>query len=197
MNDSNRSEIDGEMEDQIFTYGLPQKLFQNAFTKEHYDFVNWIGSDGNTYDNEQEMSSYTGDDLELSAVWKPSKYYVYFESDDESSGSMERQEFIYGQSQTLSPNQFIKEHYDFLGWIGSDGNRYANEEEIELSSNLSLTANWSRITSTMIFYRDEEHNRIDSSSDSTPPESAQQDSTPQLFMQPPSQSQSQITMIYL
>ena len=184
----NESTVTGEMEDQFFRYGVAQKLNPNQFKKEHYDFVSWIGNDGNTYENKKEMSSYRGDDLELSAQWAPSKYYVRFNGIGETSGTMDDQEFTYGVPQRLNPNQFEKKNHTFIGWTDDNGREISDRQEIELSSDINLDANWSRITATMTFYKE-----IESNSPQSAPPPEEMETTEDADVEVPSQ----ITIIYL
>jgi len=68
----------GTMEDQVFTYGIEEKLHKNAFTreKEHYTFIGWAESDSSSspeYDDCELISSsicYSGkNETSLYAVW--------------------------------------------------------------------------------------------------------------------------------
>lgn len=196
----NDEEATGIMESVSFIYeDTNAKLPENEFIKEHYDFINWIGSDENIYEDKQEMSSYTGGDLELSACWEPTKYQVEFDANCETSVTMDPQEFTYGIPQKLIQNKFVNENYDFAGWIDSDGNRYQDEEEIMVSSDMYLIADWSRISSTFTFYRTPEQNSIQENPESSPEVTESPSQSGPLLMQaaPPQQVQSQITLIYL
>ena len=196
----------GQMDPAVFTYGDEYaRLPRNKFIKEHYDFINWIDISGFEYENEQELSSYNGDGGELSAQWGLASYYAYFNGNDETSGTMDRQQFIYGEPQQLNPNQFTKDHYSFDGWVDLNGKRYADKAEIELSSNIYLTAAWSRITSIMTFYlydhaiESTEDDSIMPSPpppDSAPPDDDQDSDSSSMNASPPQQSNSQITMLY-
>ena len=68
----------GTMEDQVFTYGIEEKLHKNAFTseKEHYTFIGWAESDSSSspeYDDCELISSSICSDgnseVSLYAVW--------------------------------------------------------------------------------------------------------------------------------
>ena len=189
----------GQMDPVSFTYGDEYaRLPRNEFIKEYHEFINWIDISGFEYENEQELSSYDGDGGELSAQWTPSKYYVTFDGNGETSGTMPDQTFTYGIPQALYPNQYTKDNYTFRLWTGNNGRDYIDCEEIELSSNLVLQAQWDRISSTFTFYRTPDQNLIQENPESSPEvtESPSQ-SGPLLTQSTPPSQQSQITMIYL
>ena len=95
----------------------------NTYTKDHYTFGGWYYSTDTTkgaspINGGEELSGLTGN-ITLVAKWIPDTYYVVFNpntTDTGLTGTMGKQTFIYGQSQTLTPNGFVLPGYIFKGW---------------------------------------------------------------------------------
>lgn len=80
-------------------------------------------------------------DLTLTAQWTANTYYVHFDGNGSTSGSMDNQSFTYDAAlQALTDNAFDRTGYAFAGWaIAADGAvMYANQEEVQ---NLTADAN--------------------------------------------------------
>ena len=143
----------GSMSNQVFTYGISQKLSKNTFTRNGYDFVGWTTNadgTGTSYTNEQSISI-TGNKT-LYAKWKVKEFTVTFNANG-GSGSMERQTFEYGKAQKLNTNSYTKTGYNFTGWTTNadgTGTKYNNKQEISITSNITLYANWEENTSYVI-----------------------------------------------
>ena len=76
----------GEMEDQTFTYGKAAELTANTFTKKGYTFKGWTSSDGNIYNDKQNVSNLTsidGGTVTLTALWERNVYVISLEAPDE------------------------------------------------------------------------------------------------------------------
>ena len=75
-------------------------------------------------------TSVVNDEISLT-VTKP-KYKIVFDPNN-GTGSMEDEEFEYGETKILSSNTFTREHYSFIGWNTKDdgtGIGYNNEDSI-------------------------------------------------------------------
>ena len=73
----------GEMADQTFTYGKAAELTANAFTKTGYTFKGWTSSDGNIYNDKQNVSNLTsidGGTVTLTALWERNVYVISLEA---------------------------------------------------------------------------------------------------------------------
>ena len=70
-----------------------------------------------------------------------------FESNG-GEGDMPAQVAVSGSSIKINKNTFKKNGYRFKKWIGSDGNEYSDEEEITITSSLTLTAEWEEASYT-------------------------------------------------
>ena len=102
-----------------------------------------IGTDGKLQAN---VSGYTGangiwiatESKTLYAKWTPHTYYVKFNGNGSTSGSMSDQTFTYGTAQKLTANAFEKTGYNFAGWATTaNGNVvYLDKQSV---SNLTAT----------------------------------------------------------
>lgn len=123
-------------------------------TRAGYTFKGWysgsggtgsmvIGTDGKLQAN---VSGYTGANgiwiateiKTLYAKWTPHTYYVKFNGNGSTSGSMSDQTFTYGTAQKLTANAFEKTGYNFAGWATTaNGNVvYLDKQSV---SNLTAT----------------------------------------------------------
>ena len=82
-------------------------------------------------------------------VWQLSdggKVRVTFDKNDENAtGTMEEQEFTFGQAANLTANSFTRTGYTFIGWntkADGTGTSYTNEQSVTLLGDLILYAQW-------------------------------------------------------
>ena len=98
----------GEMADQTFTYGEAAELTANTFTKTGYTFKGWTSSDGNIYNDKQNVSNLTsidGGTVTLTALWKAKEITITLKDidnatiisteTDSSGNSIERNTTLY------------------------------------------------------------------------------------------------------
>ncbi len=81
----------------------------------------------------------------LYARWQGITYSVSFNGNGNTSGSMPAQNIIYGASQNLSANGFIKTGHTFAGWSTSSGGsvEYLNQATYSIGTgNATLYAKW-------------------------------------------------------
>ena len=156
---------EGSMEDQAFVYDVEQELYSNEFSKDGYVFDGWnteSDGSGNSYSNGESvvnLSSKDGDIVVLYAQWTPIHFYIRFNGNGNTGGTMSDQMFTYGQPDTLNINRFTKSGYTFMGWnTEPDGNgyRYVDGQTImNLSSTdgttIDLYAQWSKNNYSVIF----------------------------------------------
>lgn len=77
-------------------------------------------------------------------------YTVTFEPNG-GSGVMSSQVFVDGVEKALSPNEFARENYNFSGWntmSDNTGTSYADREEISLTADMTLYAQWTYASSS-------------------------------------------------
>ncbi len=165
----------GTMSNQTFTYDKDQNLTANSFTKTGYTFAGWATSkDGNVvYSNGQSVKNLaTSGTVTLYAKWTANTYYVAFNGNGATSGSMSNQAFTYDAAeQALTANSYGRQHtvsynanggttastsatnttstYTFVNWnteANGSGTPYKNQysgNNLIPSGTLTLYAQWS------------------------------------------------------
>ena len=153
----------GTMADQSFTYDVAQNLTANSFTKTGFTFAGWATSANGAvaYTNGQSVSNLTttkNGTVNLYAKWTANTYYVAFNGNGSTSGSMGNQTFAYATAQNLTANAYVKvdvvnfdsnggscaatsvsKNAAFAGWAtSSDGAKAYNDKQSV--SNLTSTA---------------------------------------------------------
>lgn len=137
----------GSTAQETFTYGTAKALTANGFTRTGYTFKNWNKNSSGTstsYSNKQSVSNLTTTNkgtVNLYAQWTPNTYYVSFNGNGSTSGSMKKETFTYGTSQALTSNAFSKgTAYSFNGWntkADGSGTSYTNGQSVK---NLTSTS---------------------------------------------------------
>lgn len=138
---------DGTMTDQIFVYGEAQKLLDNTYTRKGYTFKGWSldpNATVRTYKDEQSVKNLTEEDggiVILYAVWEGKPYFVHYDGNGATSGSMPDSSHVYGTPSPLTANQYAKTGYLFKNWNtkkDGSGKTYQNGESV---TNLTSTKN--------------------------------------------------------
>ena len=71
----------------------------------------------------------TSESQTVYAKWKPNTYYVKFNGNGNTGGSMSNQTFTYDTGQNLTANAFKKTGYNFVGWATSaSGNKVYDDK---------------------------------------------------------------------
>ena len=91
--------------------------------------VHALAHDGNIYVRTAEPATLT--------IYK--QYYVQFNANG-GEGNMEKQSFVYGETQALSANQFTREGHAFLGWSTTQNGEVVYGDKAEVT-NLTPTNN--------------------------------------------------------
>jgi len=89
-------------------------------------------------------TDYTQD---FSITVNPKIYTITFMPNG-GTGSMNPQEFTYNEPQNLTPNNFTKTGYKFIGWntqANGNGETYEDEQNIMIDGNKTLFAQWELI----------------------------------------------------
>jgi uncharacterized repeat protein (TIGR02543 family) len=145
----------GTMTPSTHTYGVPQNLSANAFTRTGYIFVRWTteaNGNGTQYADGESVSGLSfidGAAVSLYAQWRPINYTVTYNANG-GIGTMWQSSHTYDVPQNLNANTFTKGGYIFGGWTAeSDGSGapYADEAGVlNLSSingaEVNLYARW-------------------------------------------------------
>ena len=171
----------GSMSNLSMTYDVAKALTANAFKKTGYSFVSWnTKSDGSgtKYTNKQSvknLSATNGATINLYAQWSPITYYVKFNGNGSTSGSMSDEALKYDTAKALTANAFKREftvtyNYNgngndntttaakatFSGWAESSGGakKYDNKESVKNLTSTSgatvdLYAKWTNASVTL------------------------------------------------
>ena len=112
---------------QDMVYGEQQKLFANQFERYGYKFAGWTkspkwqgGDKACDYGDRAEVKNLTavnGESVDLYAQWNPVPVMIeFYPNGDDVEGTMLDQETFYESGTILSECEFIRPHWDFIGW---------------------------------------------------------------------------------
>lgn len=163
----------GSMSNMSFTYDVAQNLTTNTFTKTGYTFSGWntkANGTGTVYADGANVSNLTSTNngtVTLYAQWTANTYYVAFNGNGSTSGSMSNQTFTYDATAQLSAFSSIKREYivtfdanggskpasataiySFVKWntkADGTGTVYANQASVKnlaTSGTFNLYAQW-------------------------------------------------------
>ena len=165
----------GTMSNQTFTYDKAQELTANSFTKTGYTFAGWATSKNGDVaysDGESVKNLASSGEVTLFAKWTENTYYVAFNGNGATSGSMANQEFTYdAEAKALSAfdENFKREYtvsynanggtattnatnttatYKFKNWNTKEdgsGTAYTNQQSVSniaTSGTLNLYVQW-------------------------------------------------------
>ena len=126
-------------------------------TKTGYTFTGWTGTGLSSASTSVSVAKGNTGDRSYTANWTPNTYYVAFDGNGATSGSMSNQTFKYDTAQALSANGYARAYtvsYNYMsgsgspasatatatfgGWTGQNGTSYSNGQSV---SNLTATAN--------------------------------------------------------
>ncbi|MDR3186637.1 MAG: InlB B-repeat-containing protein [Christensenellaceae bacterium] len=131
---------DGTMEPQSFAYDTSNTLNSNLFTMTGYTFVAWISDSNETFADESQilnLTSISNDAITFVASWHENSYYISFDANGGTTGSMlDQGPILYTEVVNISLNQFAKTGYGFTGW-SLDGATLEYENEASINSGLS------------------------------------------------------------
>ena len=145
-------EATGIMEDLTITKGSSVVLTKNAFSREGYLFKGWQDNRGNIFSDEQEVTFV--EDAILTALWKPCAFSVTFYANN-GTDEYKIQPADYGDTVTLYGNTFSYTGYEFTGWNtdrAGTGTFYANTQQITVTDNVILYAQWKPCGFSVIFH---------------------------------------------
>ena len=129
----------GSMGTTTCTYGQNCTLTGLGFSRTGYHFNNWNGSNGGSYSNGQTVSNLTttnGATITMYVNWVANIYYITYNGNGATSGSMGTTTCTYGQNCTLAGLGYGKTGHSFSRWSGSNGGSYSNGQTV---SNLTTT----------------------------------------------------------
>lgn len=112
-----------------------------------------VGTDSFTYPTDTTASMSCTSDMTFSNVTLKTStavnsYTVTFDKNaEDAEGSMDPQNFTYGETKNLAANSFTREGYSFSGWKDGDGNTYTDRQSVknlstENNGTVTLYAQW-------------------------------------------------------
>jgi uncharacterized repeat protein (TIGR02543 family) len=151
---------DVDYSDEEIKYGGSTEVKDHP-TRTGYNFRRWVESDsddnetGNTYQSEDEIK--LTEDITLTAEWEPISLNIIYDADggtppanvtypDEDNPETPK----YGDTVEVLPAP-TKEGYSFKDWVDEDGNKYDPDDEVAVTDNLTLTAEWEPIVPQVIY----------------------------------------------
>ncbi len=151
-------DVNGLKHDQLFTFGTPQNLLLNTFTRSGYDFMGWSEYFNSTSAEYLDGQSFSvpAHKTHLYPVWKPKDYKITFEPNGGAESSYE-QTVTFKQASKLIANKFTYNGYRFSGWntkADGSGNSYSDETDFTLTQadNITLYAQWIEADRYIISY---------------------------------------------
>ena len=145
------------------TYDITKSITLPSAKKIGYGFNGWLSNGGGNWG----VSTYSAGnisagrygDVTMTAQFSGNQYYVQFNGNNSTSGTMYNQSFTYGEQTALNPNEYSRNGYEFKGWATSSTATSANYPDQGLVSNLSPTAGatvtlyafWQKISYTIAY----------------------------------------------
>ena len=147
----------GSMNQQTIPVGVTTALTANAFSRLGYLFANWAKSASGSaaYSDKQSVKDIAaaGETITLYALWTAITWYVKYNGNGATSGSMDNSEHKYDVAKALTANAYSRTGYLFAGWdTDTSGNVvYADKASVKnLASThgvkVNLYAVWTAIT---------------------------------------------------
>ncbi len=145
--------VEGTMESQSFTYGVPQELKANEFIRKGYDFDVWSQSRNKTYTDRQEVSNLTyaqGGKVTLTAKWKAKTYDVTLDAAGGKINGKDTDTITVTYDQTYGDllTEPTREGYEFAGWQTAGGETVGQQTkvgeglDVTAEGELKLIAQW-------------------------------------------------------
>ena len=148
----------GTMAAQTFEAGVSQAITANTFIRSGYTFTGWnTNADGSGTSYTDKQSITISQNITLYAQWiqqSSVEVYVSYEANG-GYGEMEVQVFKYGEKKALLPCSFgAPSNFVFNGWNTREdgtGTSYTDGQEITLTQDITLYAQWKKITYSVTF----------------------------------------------
>lgn len=144
----------GSMPDQKFTFGVPQNLSPNAFTRDGYTFTGWKRADtGDAYQDGQQVANLIctpNGGAPFVAQWTPNAAAINYNANPPAGRTAGGQGTANwtghtGDTQAIGANGWTVDGYTFIGWNTSadgKGTAYAPGTTWTANGTLTLYAQW-------------------------------------------------------
>ena len=135
----------GSMDSHKVRIGNTAVLSAKTFTRTGYAFRNWntkADGTGTTYEDGQQVTDIgaNGETVTLYAMWVEDFRYTVAYNANGGTGSMESQEFQFGETKNLKTNEFTRTNYAFIGWNTKADGTGTKYEEGQSVKNLAQTS---------------------------------------------------------
>ena len=152
-------DLNGGSSNQSLSYNIPyeSEIELSVPTRNNYIFDGWESNIDSTIINGN-LIKMGYNDTTIKAKWKPMSYYVKFNGNGSTSGSMANQEIEWNKETQLLANTFIKTNYTFAGWSTTSNGviEYLDNENIlnltTSGETITLYAIWVKTTTTYNYY---------------------------------------------
>lgn len=144
----------GSMPDQKFTFGVPQNLTRNTFTRSGWAFTGWKRADtGDAYQDGQQVANLTSTPngiVTMIAQWTPNPASINYDPNPPTGRTPGGQGTANwtghtGDTQAIGANGWTVDGYTFIGWNTSadgKGTAYAPGTTWIANGTLTLYAQW-------------------------------------------------------
>lgn len=149
----------GSMSNTTNTYDTAKNLTANSFNRNNYGFSGWntaADGSGTSFSNGQNVINLTAINnatVVLYAQWSPLQYYISYNGNGATGGSMVASTHSFDTPKALTLNGFTKTGYTFAGWAtSSDGAVvYSNSQSVVnltavSGETITLYAKWTPIS---------------------------------------------------
>jgi len=134
----------GTMTNSSHTYDVDKNINVNTFTRTGYTFTGWAMTaggaaeltDGQSVIN---LTAVAGETITLYAKWNPITYYIEYNANGGTGGTMTNSSHTYDVNKNLNANAFTRAGYNFAGWARTTGGavEYTDDQSVK---NLSAVA---------------------------------------------------------
>ncbi len=113
-------------------------IMSNFESREGYYFSTWYMDPSYKVNAPFTIETGTTGNLDLYALWYPESFFISFDGNGATSGSMEDQEIYYGAPEALPKGKFKRNGYVFVGWEDEKGNTYSDKEVFDYRDHKDL-----------------------------------------------------------
>ena len=117
------------------TYNIGTEITITQPIKDGYHFVKWVDNYNNIISDKASFKYTVTGPATLTSYADPNKFYVYYDANGGTGGTMGISTHTYGTSSTLYKNKFTKDGYIFVGWAY---NRDAKPKEVDFKDGANM-----------------------------------------------------------
>ncbi|MDE6023888.1 MAG: InlB B-repeat-containing protein [Lachnospiraceae bacterium] len=148
-------------ENPSYYYITSKRIILADPVKKGYTFEGWYKDKSLTKKVTRINSGSTGKKI-FYAKWTPNKFYVRFNGNGSTDGSMKKISFTYGKYKKLPANSFTRKGYKFVGWntkADGSGKSYTDGKNVRNLATVNgetkiLYAQWKRVKYKIVYELD-------------------------------------------